>query len=386
MKKLTTCLLAICLMGVFSSCKKDTDPVPVPIAPLLKEIIFPNVNDVMPGRPAVIRGKGFAPEDKLFIEDDVAMTEVEVLGTSDQDIRFMVPANAGGSYTVTVERANLQTTLDGELVVPFVILLDDLVMPTQTFTTGSTVEIGGTGFEAGDLVVMTAAHYPENKTITVTPTLTAQGISFVVPADAYGVNNVILTRGALRKTILGTIGIEAHVGDEVGGGVVFYMETDKLHGFIVAKTNSGGPLEQFGPAVALSGAAGTSKGLGSGKINTNKLLAKIAAFRQSNSAWNNKKASFELCDELAVTVAGDTYTDWFLPSLDELTEVFRVKDMLATKNAGLPPNNYWTSSEGDGDAAGWSAFYVNFYEPVNVVTGNVDKEGWKIGVRAIRSF
>ncbi len=52
----------------------------------------------------------------------------------------------------------------------------------------------------------------------------------------------------------------------------------------------------------------------------------------------------------------------------------------------MPPNNYWSSSEGDGDAAGWSAFYVNFYEATQIVSGNSDKEGWQIGVRAIRAF
>lgn len=386
MKKIAICLFAVCLAGAMTSCKKDEAPAPVPIAPILKNVIFPNENDVMPGRAATIRGKGFDVSDKVFMEDDNAMTPVEVLNVTDESITIMVPRDAGGSYTVTIERAGKQTTLDGELKVPFVIVLENVVMPSSSFAAGATVNIQGEGFEAGDMIQLTATFYPANKVISVPVTLTPQGISFQLPADAYGINTVIVTRGTQRKTILGTIGILVNVGDEVGGGVVYYTEANKLHGYIVNMANTGTAQEQFGPSVALSLSAGTSKDLGSGKNNTNKLVAKMVSFRQSFSNWNNKKTAAELCDELSVTVNGDTYTDWFLPSQQELIELFKAKDMLWSHNAGMPANNYWSSSEGDGDAAGWSAYYVNFYESVNIVTGNSDKEGWKIGVRAIRSF
>lgn len=386
MKKVAICLLAVFLAGGITSCKKDDAPIPVPIAPILKNVVFPNENDVMPGSPATIRGKGFDVSDKVFIEDDNGMIQVDVLEVTDESIVIMVPREAGGAYTVTVERAGKQTTLDGELRVPFVIVLENVVMPTTPFALGATVSIGGEGFESGDMIQLTASFYPADKVIAIPTTVTAQGLSFQLPADVYGVNNVIVTRGAQRKTILGTIGIQVNPGDEVGGGVVYYTESSKLHGYIVNKANTGTALEQFGPGVALSGAAGTSKDLGAGKSNTSKLQAKMVAFRQNFSNWNNKKAAFELCDELSVTVNGDTYTDWFLPSQQELIELFKAKDMLWAHGAGIPANNYWSSSEGDGDAAGWSAFYVNFYEAVNIVSGNSDKEGWKIGVRAIRSF
>ena len=54
----------------------------------------------------------------------------------------------------------------------------------------------------------------------------------------------------------------------------------------------------------------------------------------------------------------------------------------------MPANNYWSSTEGDTDdtAPVWSAYYVNFYEPENLVTAIADKEGWAIGIRAIRQF
>ncbi|QEC42008.1 IPT/TIG domain-containing protein [Pseudobacter ginsenosidimutans] len=386
MKKITICLIGVLLAAVFSSCEKDDDPAPVPIAPILKKVIFPGENDVMPGRPATIRGLGFDPSDKVFIEDEQKMTEVQLLSVTDEAMVIMVPADAGGVYTVTIERAGKQTTLDGELKVPFVIVLEDLVMPAMPFAAGATVSIGAEGFEAGDMIQLTAPFYPANKVISIPTSVTPEGISFQLPADAYGANTVIATRGTQRKTILGTIGIQVSVGDEVGGGVVYYTDNNKLHGYIVNKSNTGTPTQQFGPSAAIAYAAGTSKDLGAGKTNTSKLVAKMISFRQNFSNWNGKKTAAELCDELSVTVNGDVYDDWFLPSQQELIEMFRVKSMLGTHGASVPANNYWSSSEGDGDAAGWSAFYVNFYEATQIVSGNSDKEGWQIGIRAIRAF
>ncbi|MBX2920546.1 MAG: hypothetical protein KF746_00040 [Chitinophagaceae bacterium] len=384
-KNICYLLFTILIAGIIPGCSKNNDAAPVPIAPILKEIVFPNENDVIPGKEATILGKGFSKEDKIFIEADNGMLEVEVTGATNDYIRFIVPAESGGLYTVTVERAGKQTTLDGELSVPFIVVLENVVMPASGVQQGATVKIEGEGFQDGDILQLTAAFYPEGKTYNIPVTITAKGISFLLPTGAYGANNAIITRGE-KKTNLGTIGIEVNAGDELGGGIVYYTESNKVHGFIVSKTNTGTPEEQFGPAVALSGAAGTGKSLGSGKVNTAKLIDKMNAFRQNNSSWNTKKSAAEMCNELSITAGDDTYTDWFLPSQEELIEIFKVKNMLWDKGAGMPANNYWSSSEGDGDAAGWSAFYVNFYEPENIVSGNSDKEGWKIGIRAIRSF
>ncbi len=91
---------------------------------------------------------------------------------------------------------------------PFVIVIEDLVMPSNPFPAGATVTIGGEGFEAGDIIQLTAPFYPANKVISIPTTVTLDGISFQLPADAYGVNTVIAAGGAQRKTILGNIGIQ----------------------------------------------------------------------------------------------------------------------------------------------------------------------------------
>jgi len=387
MKKMRNYLLFMVVMGIglWTACSKEEKSEPIPIAPIIKEVSFPNVNNALPGKEAIIRGKGFAQGDLVYMENADGMTTVAVTEVTNDYLKILLPKEAGGEYAVTIERAGLQTTLDGQLKVPFVIALDDVVMPEQSFQRGATVNIAGKGFETGDQVELTADFYPQQQVMTLNVVLTAEGISFVLPDDAYGINTVAVIRPD-RKTVLGTIRIEAAVGDAIGGGIVFWVDDSKVHGYIANKENTGSPTEKFGPSVALSGAAGTSKAMGTGKSNTEKLLAKMLSFRQNNTSWQGKKSAAEQCDELVVTDGNKRYDDWFLPSQEELIAVFKVKSLLAEKGAAMPANNYWSSSEGDGDAAGWSAYYVNFYEAENIVSGNSDKEGWQIGIRAIRSF
>lgn len=71
-----------------------------------------------------------------------------------------------------------------------------------------------------------------------------------------------------RKSNLGTITIETNVGDKLGGGVVFWVDAAKAHGYIVNMSNIGTGTEQFGPEVNPSDAAGTSQNMGSGYTNT----------------------------------------------------------------------------------------------------------------------
>jgi len=374
-----------CCCLVMVACEKETTPKPEPIAPILKEIIIPSQSEVMPGQDVVIRGKGFSKADRLYLENIEGSFEATVKEVTDDFIRFALPADAGGNYKIKVERAEKTTVLDGELIVPFVVVLEDVELPGESVARLAEVNIKGKGFEQGDVIELSAGFYPQGKVFEIIGEVIGEEIRFALPEGVYGENEVAVVRGN-RRTNLGKIGVAVHVGDELGGGVVFWTDQSGIHGLICNKTNIGTPTEPFGPGVVLTQAAGTTRTLGQGRTNTERLLTHISAFRQNNTSWDDKKTAAEWCDQLKVTVGNDVYEDWFLPSLDELIELFNVKGLLAQKGAAMPANNYWTSTEGDGDAAGWSAYYVNFYEATNLVYGYVDKEGWKIGIRAIRSF
>ena len=197
----------------------------------------------------------------------------------------------------------------------------------------------------------------------------------------------MIVRGE-RKSNLGTITIETNVGDKLGGGVVFWVDAAKAHGYIVNMSNVGTNTEQFGPEREASDAAGTSQSMGSGYTNTQNIVKKFNALQSANNwpEWQGVKIAAQLCLDNSVTVGQITYTDWFLPSREELIEIFKVKNLLAEKGVNIPANNYWSSSEGDGNDLGWSAFYVNFYEESKLISEKCSKSGWKIGVLPIRAY
>lgn len=386
MKKCFKFLFITGFLFLVFGCDDDDKHVAEPVSPILKEIKIPNETDIIPGQPTQISGLGFSREDKLFLTGAEGTLEVEVLEVTDSYIRFTVPIDAGGEYSVTIERAGKQTILNSPLKVPFVVPLTDVELPKGAISQEGEVYIVAKGFEAGDMAKLTAAFYPEGKEYSIPVTITSEGAKFNLPKGTYGVNTIIIVREN-RKSNLGTITVETNVGDELGGGIVFWVDANKAHGYIASKTNVGTAAEQFGPEVAPADAAGTSQAMGSGKSNTQKVATKMAQLRALNDwpEWRNVKIAAELCEEFSVTEDNLTYTDWFLPSREELIELFKVKSMMAAKGTAIPANNYWSSSEGDGEA-GWSAYYVNFYEDTNIVSEIASKSGWKLGVRPVRSY
>lgn len=386
-KHLLTLILAGGGIALLSGCQETEQPA-VPIAPILKNISFPSVNDVVPGGTATISGLGFSREDTVYLVDETGKSmQVDVVEVTDYDITIAIPEDAGGEYTVIIERAGLQTTLDGKLSVPLTVVLKDVQMPSEPVAAGSQATILGEGFENGDKLEIYGDQYPSGRIFSVDLTVIENGVTFTVPEGLYGVSSVIVTRGE-RRTSLGTISIPVAVGDAIGGGVVFYITDNGTHGYIVNMSNVGSATEKFGPEVSEADAAGTGIELGTGKTNTENIINKFNALQSVNNwpEWVGVTIAAQWCADHTVKDGEYVYDDWFLPSQAELTEVFLVKNMLAEKGVNIPANNYWTSSEAPSPDPGWAAYYVNFYEAENLVTAICSKSGWTIGVLPIRSF
>src|SRR5690554_3902398 len=95
-RMLRNSLVSIWVASILVSCGKDELKKPVPIAPILKEISFPNENDAVPGKDATIRGKGFSKEDKVFLQGASEEIEVEVAEVTNNEIKVLLPREAGG--------------------------------------------------------------------------------------------------------------------------------------------------------------------------------------------------------------------------------------------------------------------------------------------------
>jgi len=114
------------------------------------------------------------------------------------------------------------------------------------------------------------------------------------------------------------------------------------------------------------GIGGTEKRIGSGKRNTEIIMGAL-------NQWGENEIAAQFCR--LFTLNG--YSDWFMPSNDELIEIYENLKLNGLGNFG--DELYWSSSQNDANSA-WGQFF-NGYQDYHAI----DKNG--IGsVRAIRAF
>jgi hypothetical protein len=147
------------------------------------------------------------------------------------------------------------------------------------------------------------------------------------------------------------------LGQNFGGGVIFYIDNSGQHGLIAANVDqSNAPWGCYGHPVG-----NTSGSIGSGQSNTYYIL---------NSCSDAGTASW-ICSELIL----NGFDDWYLPSTSELYEMYLQRTLIGNFN---PIGFYWSSYE---DYA-MTSYYISFE---NGGTGSKSKDE-TAGVRAIRSF
>ena len=110
---------------------------------------------------------------------------------------------------------------------------------------------------------------------------------------------------------------------------------------------------------------GTEAEIGTGQNNTTKIVTWFNSHSETGSAA-------QLCD----TLVYGGYSDWFLPSKDELDLMYTNLHLQGV--GGFAVNLYWSSSEGDAYNA-WSQDFLNGFQ-YYVTKGLIDR------FRAIRAF
>jgi hypothetical protein len=154
------------------------------------------------------------------------------------------------------------------------------------------------------------------------------------------------------------------IGDSYGGGIIFYIlhpgevgyVTGEVHGLIAAPTDQSVGME-WGCSGTMVG--GTSTDAGSGAANTSLVADACGA-----------GTAARLCNELEL----GGYSDWYLPSLEELDKLYNHKDAVG----GFTSGYYWSSSEYTENFA-WIIYFYN--------GGNTyDSKSTEYYVRAIRYF
>ena len=243
-----------------------------------------------------------------------------------------------------------------EAIVPFTAPSSDGGSPITSYTaTSSPGGITGTLSQSG------------SGSITVTGLTNATAYTFTVTAT-----NAIGTSVASAASN-SVIPASEQVGDFYGGGVVFYIfvEADagyiagETHGLIAAVADQSSGIRWHNGSYVTTGATGTA--VGTGSANTDAIIAAQGATETSYAAG------------LAKAYAAGGYTDWFLPSKDELNKMYLKKEILeAVSGFTAFSDDYWSSTE-DGSSLAWRQLFVNGNQ------ASINKY-YTVSVRAVRAF
>ncbi|MDB4127097.1 hypothetical protein N9580_03720, partial [Flavobacteriales bacterium] len=188
------------------------------------------------------------------------------------------------------------------------------------------------------------------------------GADTISGCDSVLISTNTITNGSYSwiTSDISTLGI----GDTYQGGIVFYL--DSLGGGLIAAPfdQSIGGHEWGCSFDTISGANGTS--FGTGAQNTIDIVnANCTPFTPGYGIAAN------VCDTL--TLGG--YSDWFLPSKDELNEMYSNKNSIG---GFVNSSHYWSSSEANNTSA-WTHHFAGWGSSQSGKLSNLE-------VRAIRAF
>jgi hypothetical protein len=175
--------------------------------------------------------------------------------------------------------------------------------------------------------------------------------------------------GSLWVNMNGTSDQVPTIGQYFQGGIVAYIlgpsdpgyDANTQHGLIAASSDQSAGIHWYNGAFTTTGATGTE--IGTGLSNTNKIISIQLGTTTSYAAG------------LARAHKGGGYTDWYLPSKDELAKLYEMKQL---GFGGFADDFYWSSTE-DYYATAW---YLDF----NTSGQGNDYKSATYYVRAVRAF
>ena len=195
------------------------------------------------------------------------------------------------------------------------------------------------------------------------PNPAVAGLLIYVTANGPLGNNALYYYDGTSWIMLASANL-VHIGQHIGGGVVFYKDPTGLHGLIATEQDQAVWSVPWGSNTILVGPGAQGSAIGTGQQNTTAILA-------ANPAPG---IAARICDTLTI----NGFTDWFLPSVDELDSMYVQRDTIGGIQDG---GWYWSSTEQGIDAA-WVGI---FYNPPPPIFGWTGKENG-LSVRCIRKF
>jgi hypothetical protein len=283
-----------------------------------------------------------------------------------------------GSYTLLVSHGGYQTFINNNLIINSATITQSVILQAQVPEINSgTVVITLNTFDdepvSGAIVGLTNNN--ANPAHVYGQIATGQNITFSnvvfgtytlrISHSGYGTfidNNVSVAVAFVNQTV--TLQ-EFSIGCRgPAGGVVFFDKGFSSNGwrYLEAAPTNSEFIAQWGGIG--HNVVGTLTGVGDGRNNTELIVAALNLLGEEGRAA-------QLCIVLDI----DGFDDWFLPSRDELHELFRNRHVIDGFSAAW----YWSSSQGNTDQA-WSQFFHGAG-----VQDNQFKSGTQ-RTRAIRAF
>ena len=162
-----------------------------------------------------------------------------------------------------------------------------------------------------------------------------------------------------------------YVGESYGGGIVFYVYDNGLHGLIGATADQAGLVTW-----SANGTSGNYKadGIGAGAANT-KLMINALGYSSAGAG----RYCVDYYASQSVGGAYVFYTDWYLPSKTEISLLWQNRSYFTGFYSG---DYYWTSQESEASSGyAWSIRWSD-----GLLSNSGVKTSSLIRVRAIRQF
>jgi hypothetical protein len=182
-----------------------------------------------------------------------------------------------------------------------------------------------------------------------------------------GTNGQNLTLMGGIPTWTTTSAVPLVIGSSYGGGVIAYLlqpgdagySATTPHGLIAAPSDQSTGIEWFNGSNSTTGATGVA--IGTGQANTTAIVTS-----QGSGSY-----AARLCDDLVLF----GYSDWYLPSKDELNKLYINKIAIG----GFANDPYWSSSE-NLEGYAWGQYFSSG------IQDNFFPKAFTLNVRAVRSF
>jgi len=307
-------------------------------------------------------------------------------GNGTDTFAFSVGTDASGNVVTAAPTSGATVTVDNTaptMTITATEVSDGETSNDATIALTLTSSESTTNFDVNDITVTngTLSSFTGSVTgtaYTATFTPSAEGATTInvvggAFTDLAGNNNDAATQFTWTYQATST----PAVGDFYQGGVVFYLFEDgdtgyvggETHGLIAAVQDQSSGIRWHNGNLVETSASATA--IGTGAANTNAIIAVQGATEIDYAAG------------LARAYNGGGYTDWFLPSKEELSEMQTNKATInttASENSGsdFGVRFYWSSTEENNQYA-WE---------MSIDSGSVvwyDK-GSSNGVRAVRAF